>query len=64
MSLKQPLPEKERKLTRAQKLELLRQASEVMDLDLIDRWQAQPMNKRTNFLRVRIPGAPNNGTAL
>jgi uncharacterized damage-inducible protein DinB len=64
MSLKQHLPEKKKKLTREQKLELLRQASEVMDLDLIDRWQAKPMNERTNFLRVRVPGAPNKGAAL
>jgi hypothetical protein len=35
-----------------------------MDLDLIDRWQAKPMNERTNFLRVRVPGAPNKGAAL
>ncbi len=52
------------KLTRAQRLELLAQASEVFELELIRSRLRLPMHKRTNFLRVRVPGAPNNGTAL
>lgn len=64
MSLKQPSNPKDAKLSREQKLKLLREASDVMDHELIRSWQSLPMHKRTNFLRVRLPGAPNGGTAL
>lgn len=64
MSSKKPLKSKNAKLNREQKLTLLRQASEVMDLSLIVSWQSLPMHKRMNFLRVRVPGAPNGGTAI
>ena len=52
------------KLSRAEQLALLAQATEAMELEMIRARLSLPMHKRTNFLRVRIPGASNNGTAL
>jgi hypothetical protein len=42
-------------------LEVMRQASEQELTDLIRRQLALPMNKRTNFLRIRLP---NGGSCL
>jgi hypothetical protein len=39
----------------------MRQASEQELTDLIRRQLALPMNKRTNFLRIRLP---NGGSSL
>ena len=44
-----------------QNLEAMRQASEQELTDMIRRQLALPMNKRTNFLRVRLP---NGGSCL
>jgi hypothetical protein len=43
---------------------LLSRASDAAELEMIQRRLRLPIHKRTNFLRVRIPGAPNGGTAL
>lgn len=64
MSLKKPLPRSMPKVTKADKLALLTQASEAMELEMIRARLALPMHKRTNFLRVRVAGAPNKGTSL
>ena len=42
-------------------LEAMRQASEQELTEMIRRQLALPMNKRTNFLRVRLP---NGGSCL
>jgi hypothetical protein len=43
---------------------LLEKAMWALQSEMIQARLRLPMHKRTNFLRVRIPGAPNNGTAL
>lgn len=40
----------------SKKLEALKKESERIDREQIRRLLALPMNKRTNFLRVKIPG--------
>ncbi len=64
MSLKKPLPRPKRQTKRERDLSLLREACEAAELEMIRACLRLPMHKRTNFLRVRIPGAPNGGTAL
>lgn len=64
MSLKKPSPKSKHKQSKAEQLALLAQAGEVLELEMIRARLRLPMHKRTNFLRVRVPGAPNNGTAL
>jgi hypothetical protein len=64
MSLKKPLLKSKPKMKRADALKLLAEASEVMELEMIRSRLALPMHRRTNFLRVRVPGAPNGGTAI
>jgi hypothetical protein len=57
-------PKSKPKMKRAEALKLLAEASEVMELEMIRSRLALPMHRRTNFLRVRVPGAPNGGTAI
>lgn len=64
MSSKKPSPKSNRKPSKAEQLALLAQASEASELEMIRARLRLPMHKRTNFLRVRVPGAPNGGTAL
>ena len=64
MSLKKPLPKSTPKTKRERDLALLRMATEAAELEMIRARLRLPMNKRTNFLRIRVPGAPNGGTAL
>jgi hypothetical protein len=58
-------PSKSKKIRQPTKrelaLEAMRQASEQELTDLIRRQLALPMNKRTNFLRIRLP---NGGSSL
>ena len=42
------------KISRKKTLADLKKESELAQLDMIRRWQALPMEKRTNFLRKRI----------
>jgi len=44
-----------RKSSRARKLEALKKESDRALRDQIRRLLAKPMNKRTHFLRVRLP---------
>jgi hypothetical protein len=64
MPSKKPLAKLKPKLSKTEQLALLGQAADAMELEMIRARLRLPMHKRTNFLRVRIPGAPNNGTAL
>ena len=50
-----------RKTPRSKILESLRKESDRATIDQIRRLLALPMNKRTHFLRVRMP---NGGSAL
>jgi hypothetical protein len=45
---------RKRRLTKKERLALLKKESELADLDMIRRWQALPPERRTNFLRKRI----------
>ena len=45
-----------RKDTHTRRLEALKKESERALVEQIRRLLALPMNKRTNFLRVRLPG--------
>ncbi len=64
MPSKKPLAKSKPKLSKAEQLALLTKAADAMELEMIRARLRLPMHKRTNFLRVRIPGDPNNGTAL
>jgi len=64
MSSKKLSTKSKPKLSRVEQLALLAQASEAAELEMIRSRLRLPMHKRTNFLRVRVPGAPNGGTAL
>jgi hypothetical protein len=64
MSSKKLSTKSKPKLSRDEQLALLAQGCEAAELEMIRSRLRLPMHKRTNFLRVRIPGAPNNGTAL
>ncbi len=64
MSSKKLSPKSTPKLSKAEQLALLAQASEDSELEMIRARLALPMHKRTNFLRVRVAGAPHKGTAL
>jgi hypothetical protein len=56
MSYKQLSMNKAKKPTRKVQELALKKESELALIDQIRRLQALPMNKRTNFLRVRRPG--------
>jgi hypothetical protein len=45
---------RKRRLTRKERLALLKKESELADIEMIRRWQALPPERRTNFLRKRI----------
>ena len=45
-----------KKTSRENKLDALKHENEQAELDLIRRLLSKPMNKRTHFLRKRIPG--------
>lgn len=49
--------------SRASQLKALRESSDLEMLDLIRRQLALPIEKRTNFLRVRLP-LPGGGSCL
>jgi len=51
-----------RKGTQTRRLEALKKESERAMVEQIRRLLALPMNKRTNFLRVRLPGGGGNRT--
>jgi hypothetical protein len=52
-----------RPVSRRRQLAALKLESEREMIDLIRRRLAMPMEKRTNFLRVRLP-LPNGGSCL
>jgi len=53
-----------RKGTQTRRLEALKKESERALVEQIRRLLALPMNKRTNFLRVRLPGGGGNRTRV
>ena len=56
-------PNKPRPVSRRRQLAALKQESEREMTELIRRRLAMPIEKRTNFLRVRLP-LPNGGSCL
>ena len=45
---------KDKKLSRKKVLQAIKKESEAADLAMIRRWQALPMDRRTNFLLKKI----------
>ena len=52
---------KSKKTTRSDRLKALELESDLAERDQIQRLLKRPMNKRTHFLRVRLP---NGGSSL
>jgi hypothetical protein len=61
MSSKKPAKKKSSRKNKKASLAALKKESDRVELEQIRRLLALPMNKRTHFLRVRLP---NGGSAL